>query len=194
VLEANALFSEYTDGWTKKVKWGSANTWMTEIGVRCFNHSVVVSSPRKLVVSIDNTDESAMKVTTQPSASAVNIECGSRWNLTISSEQDRYSHGYSLRLHSEVLSLPAQPPHGVLGQTLRYRYSEDQVPHPVRGHGSQGQGVVEGEMADYLVRDGILGSNFKFNRFNLQGDHEEGAFRRNEPMEEAPFKAFAAAY
>lgn len=193
MLEVNALFSEYTDGWTKKVKWGSAKTWMTEIGVRCFNHSVIISSPRKTTILVSNSEDSAMRADISPSGSSVDIRCGSYWALTVSSEHDRSSNGYSLRLHNTVLSLPAHPPHGILGQTLRYRYTGDQLPHPVRGHGDQGKGVVEGKVDDYVVRDGILGDDSNVNRF--QANVTELEFRESKRSEsETSFRKTASAF
>jgi len=193
MFEVNALFSEFTDGWTKWKKNGAAQSWMTEIGIRCFNHSVVISQPKNMAVSINNTEMSSMKADFYASRSSVDIQCGSYWSVTVSREYDRWSGGANLKLHTTVLSLPEHAPHGILGQTLRYKYVGDQLPHPVRGQGDQGKGVVEGEVADYEVRAGILGADSKVNRFLGSADLlEVENSKRSEP--ETSFRMVATAF
>jgi len=160
MLQVNALFSETGDGASNHF---ADSSWMNQVGVMCFQDSVIVSSPKKFDVKIVTSKNGPMEVS--QSATSVNIRCGSFWNVTISNDIDKILWGYSLRVHASVLSTPVSSPHGVLGQTLRYIYTGDQKPHPVIGWGKQGAGVVEGQVQDYVVKDGLLGTDFKFNKF-----------------------------
>jgi len=174
ILQINSLFSEFPDHMAKKVKYGG-KTWLSAIGVKCFNSSVIVSHPSSLQVDINESEDSVMLV---QHSSSVNIVCGDFWNVTISNQKEWTTGGYILRLHAVVIHLPAQAPHGVLGQTLRYAYAGDRQPHPVNGHGLQGKGVVEGTMEDYIVHDGILGNEFKFNKFGVAEKRSRTVERR----------------
>jgi len=54
-------------------------------------------------------------------------------------------------------------PHGILGQTVANIGNA-----PKQGTDNHGAGVIEGSYLDYLVADGLFGSEFEVNRFNVQ--------------------------
>lgn len=165
MLQVNALFLDASEG---AKSWYKGATWMLQVGVKCFNDSITISSPKEMDVKIAKRNgQRNMDVSSH--AHDVNIQCGHFWNVTVTGEQHRLTHGWSFKVRALPLATPVNPPHGVLGQTLRYLYSADQQPHPVKSQGLQGKGVVQGEVADYIVKDGLLGNGFKFNKFNPNG-------------------------
>jgi len=173
MLQVNALLVETADGASSHF---GDSSWMDQVGVICFQDSVVVSSPKKFDVKIASSNNGPMGVS--QGANSVNIRCGSFWNITVSSEMDKWFGGYSLRVHASILSTPVNAPHGVLGQTLRFIYTGDHKPHPSIGSGKQGTGVIEGQVRDYLVKDGLLGTDFKFNKFTPQVVNREHISKR----------------
>lgn len=69
-------------------------------------------------------------------------------------------------------------PHGLLGQTAQYivkgaKPSPVKVPH----HNFNSVGFIDGSAVDYLVSDGILGTAFKFNRFDRDADRKNAKSR-----------------
>eukprot|EP00028_Trichosphaerium_sp_Am-I-7-wt_P008763 CAMPEP_0168521358 /NCGR_PEP_ID=MMETSP0405-20121227/8614_1 /TAXON_ID=498012 /ORGANISM="Trichosphaerium sp, Strain Am-I-7 wt" /LENGTH=769 /DNA_ID=CAMNT_0008542573 /DNA_START=42 /DNA_END=2351 /DNA_ORIENTATION=- len=51
-------------------------------------------------------------------------------------------------------------PHGVLGNTANKKRTT-----PLTSNGRQGEGILQGSMMDYFVKDGLWGKDFKYNNF-----------------------------
>ena len=73
-----------------------------------------------------------------------------------------------INLQATLIDTPEEMPHGILGQTARAaaaasgeRNSDEAAPATF---------VVEGVENDYYVRDGLLGTDFTFNKFDAAAD------------------------
>jgi len=163
MFQVNALFRGRTEH--ELIKVSKSHTWILELGVVCANNTVLISHPEEFNVAIENRKGSPLLVDIDHKKLSAHIQCGAQWNVTVTSEYDKETEGYNFRLESSALQIPANPPHGVLGQTLAFEYKGDRIPHPVKGEGDQGKGVVEGAVKDYMVHDGILGHDFTFSRY-----------------------------
>lgn len=91
----------------------------------------------------------------------------------------KHTGGYHLDLTSEINSF--SNPHGILGQTAQYlTKGEEAQPQRLRakkdGKKENSDGFLEGKAEDYLVADGLFGSEFTFNRFGKKASTFEGAF------------------
>lgn len=82
-----------------------------------------------------------------------------------------------LNIDSRASSDRIYHPHGLLGQTLAF-ILKGETPHPVRvNHRNfNSEGFIEGNALDYLVSDGLFGTNFRFNRFRVKTSHLDHQF------------------
>jgi len=70
--------------------------------------------------------------------------------------------GHHLDFHASMNTKKANDPHGVLGQTAHFIGDAPRI-----GFGLNGEGVIEGTESDYLVKDGLFGTDFTYNRFGV---------------------------
>ncbi|KCV67718.1 hypothetical protein H696_05826 [Fonticula alba] len=83
-------------------------------------------------------------------------------------EQGALSEAY-VNLHASLVGTP-EDPHGILGQTARFAMAENDLSDkPLRNPGAPFQ--LDGEEADYEVKDGLFGTNFKYNRFGTTDEN-----------------------
>lgn len=69
-------------------------------------------------------------------------------------------------------------PHGVLGQTARFLVDGTKPKPKFAGWDNQeAEGIIEGHAEDYLVPDGVFGTEFVFNKFGVAVDHTKLAHR-----------------
>lgn len=149
--------------------------YMTKLGVRFGpDHKVLLSVEPNYKLAVAPFDEAGQTLG----------DCGRWWWTEDSSRLVLQYHGYTLVAErrkpadSEIqhINLAMSPyvrtssgfVHGLLGQTHR-------PSTPVPG-GLQGEGVLEGAIEDYLVRDGVIGTKWAFNRYN----GTRGAYTRAE--------------
>jgi len=100
------------------------------------------------------------------------------------------TEGFSyLDLDSAAHSEKLVSPHGVLGQTAQYMV-DGTVAHPVHlSHKNRdAQGFLDGNVFDYVVADGLLGTEFTFNRFGKQAVVSREPRRRHFAFARALYK------
>jgi len=156
-FQLNSLFSEMT------VK-GQDGTWMTQIGMLVGNVTIVFSPANGVLVN----GNMLLHAGTTKKLNDVSIEVFERQVIVVGG-------GYSVKIdvvgvEGEVylnldISLSIRPinPHGILGQTARNLMLDSQPSKLVQGV----HRTLEGVESDYIVADGLLGTDFIFNRYGV---------------------------
>jgi hypothetical protein len=162
-FQVNAKFVESaTDG----------QTYMGELGFKLKDHTVKVD---RSSVAIDGSvvSDGVVELTTlsEEPAGTVRVANGvavvHAAGFSVEVEAVTAAGGFVyLNIKTSAVSSGLHHPHGLLGQTSQYMLRAEE-PHAVNvPHSNKNsKGFIEGSPTDYLVVDGIYGTNFAFNRF-----------------------------
>lgn len=149
---------------------GVDGTWMTKIGVRAGKDTVIINpSFEGVLLNGEVTkafENENVKVTSL--SGSVKIEAlAAGYSVTVKPVKFFDTTGVTKAFLDVQVGITQRPmnPHGLLGQTARF-LADGSAPAPVVSTGLNGEGVIEGIWTDYIVHDGLVGTDFNFAAFD----------------------------